>query len=419
MRWMETWAASALYRAGDVVSYSGTTYVSRTGLNLNHLPTDTAWWTAVGGGGGSYSAGSGLSLSGTTFSVDFSAVASAAALSTEASARASADTSEASTRAAADTALSASIAAITTTSLGAIPTSALSSATPQALGTAAAGSSTNVSRADHVHAMPSAAGVGALATSALSSATPHALGTAAAGLSSSVSRDDHVHAMPAASDVGAVPTARTVNGYALSSNVSLAASDVGAVPTTRQVNGHALSADVTVTASDVGAIATSALSSATPQPVGTGAAGSSSNVSRADHVHPAVIPPPLTLDLGGPASVDATMATSASWAIGGTPYAPLSSDFTVTGRTQAFTLVFSARATTGQTGYVDLFDTSTGLSVIGGPVSVTGSASLAAFSAAVTLNGSAHSYELRAGCSGTNQQHFIAVDSAAIKVTWS
>lgn len=38
--------------------------------------------------------------------------------------------------------------------------------------------------------------------------------------------------MPSASDVGAVPTTRTVNGKALSSNISLTASDVGAVPST-------------------------------------------------------------------------------------------------------------------------------------------------------------------------------------------
>nr|DAQ72917.1 MAG TPA: Baseplate component [Bacteriophage sp.] len=38
--------------------------------------------------------------------------------------------------------------------------------------------------------------------------------------------------MPSASDVGAVPTTRTVNGKALSSNISLTAADVGAVPST-------------------------------------------------------------------------------------------------------------------------------------------------------------------------------------------
>lgn len=66
---------------------------------------------------------------------------------------------------------------------------------------------------------------------------------------------------------GKVPTSRTINGKALSSNITLSAadvgarastwtptaSDVGAVPTTRKVNGKALSADITLSASDVGA----------------------------------------------------------------------------------------------------------------------------------------------------------------------
>lgn len=47
---------------------------------------------------------------------------------------------------------------------GVIPTvPSASSATPQALGTAAAGSSSDYSRADHVHAKPSAADIGAIA----------------------------------------------------------------------------------------------------------------------------------------------------------------------------------------------------------------------------------------------------------------
>lgn len=61
---------------------------------------------------------------------------------------------------------------------------------------------------------------------------------------------------------GYVPTSRTVNGKALSSNISLTASDVGAaasshthdyVPTSRTVNGKALSSNISLTASDVGA----------------------------------------------------------------------------------------------------------------------------------------------------------------------
>ena len=63
--------------------------------------------------------------------------------------------------------------------------------------------------------------------------------------------------MPTAADVGAVPTTRTVNGKALSSNISLTAADVGAVPTTRTVNGKALSSNISLTAADVGAVPTS------------------------------------------------------------------------------------------------------------------------------------------------------------------
>lgn len=75
-----------------------------------------------------------------------------------------------------------------------------------------------------------------------------------------------------------VPTSRTVNGKALSANISLSASDVGAapsshnhddryytedeidekfedyVPTARTVNGKALSSNITLSASDVGAL---------------------------------------------------------------------------------------------------------------------------------------------------------------------
>ena len=51
-----------------------------------------------------------------------------------------------------------------------------------------------------------------------------------------------------------VPLTRTVNGKALSADITLDASDVSAVPDTREVNGHALSSDITLDASDVGAV---------------------------------------------------------------------------------------------------------------------------------------------------------------------
>lgn len=55
---------------------------------------------------------------------------------------------------------------------------------------------------------------------------------------------------------GKVPTTRTVNGKALSSNITLSAADVDAVPTSRTVNGKPLSSNVTLSASDVGALST-------------------------------------------------------------------------------------------------------------------------------------------------------------------
>ena len=65
----------------------------------------------------------------------------------------------------------------------------LSSSSPAALGTAAAGSATAPARGDHVHPT-----TGVLLTSALSSSTPAATAsTGAAGSSSNVSKADHVH----------------------------------------------------------------------------------------------------------------------------------------------------------------------------------------------------------------------------------
>jgi hypothetical protein len=105
-----------------------------------------------------------------------------------------------------------------------------SDATPAALGVATAGTSVELARGDHVHAMPSAANVGAVGTATtitagtalagggdlstsrtlnvtLSDSTPAALGTATAGTATTPSRQDHVHALPTAADVGAVANA--------------------------------------------------------------------------------------------------------------------------------------------------------------------------------------------------------------------
>ena len=80
------------------------------------------------------------------------------------------------------------------TTSGTVLVADLSSTAAAALGTAgAAGTATQIARADHVHEGPT-----------LSSATPTALGTATAGTATAASRGDHRHAMPSASDVGAV-----------------------------------------------------------------------------------------------------------------------------------------------------------------------------------------------------------------------
>ena len=75
----------------------------------------------------------------------------------------------------------------------------------------------------------------------LSTSAPLALGVASSGSSTIASREDHIHPMPTAADVGAasaeevnvlknstVPTSRTINGKALSGDISLTYSDVGA-----------------------------------------------------------------------------------------------------------------------------------------------------------------------------------------------
>lgn len=63
------------------------------------------------------------------------------------------------------------------------------------------------------------------------SATPLMDGTGAVGTSAKYAREDHVHP----SDTSRVPTSRTINGKALSSNITLSASDVGALPSDTEI----------------------------------------------------------------------------------------------------------------------------------------------------------------------------------------
>jgi hypothetical protein len=75
---------------------------------------------------------------------------------------------------------------------------------------------------------------------ALSSSTPQTLGTAAAGSSSDASRADHRHAMPSASDVGAVANALVVNA---AKGALITTNGTAATALAVGTNGHVLTAD--------------------------------------------------------------------------------------------------------------------------------------------------------------------------------
>ena len=94
----------------------------------------------------------------------------------------------------------------------------------------------------------------------LSTNAPLALGVASSGSSTIASREDHIHPMPSAADIGAasaeevntlknstVPTSRTINGKALSDDISLTYSDVGAAAASH-THGSIVNSDGTSTA---------------------------------------------------------------------------------------------------------------------------------------------------------------------------
>lgn len=146
----------------------------------------------------------------------------------------------------------------------------------QAFGDAAAvGSASAAARRDHKHAMPAAPTIPTGAAPALTLGTANAAGSAATfvktdatllafdatvpatqafgdsaavGAATVAARRDHKHAMPAAptlGGLGGVATTVTVNGHALSSNVSVTQTDVGlsAVTNNAQVKKAASSTD--------------------------------------------------------------------------------------------------------------------------------------------------------------------------------
>jgi len=99
-----------------------------------------------------------------------------------------------------------------------------------------------------------------------STSAPQALGTAAAGTSQSYSRADHVHAMPSAGDVGAIPTSQLASLATTAQVAAITPASIGAIPTSAQsgfatlTGGHlttsqtpALGGDITLAAGAVSA----------------------------------------------------------------------------------------------------------------------------------------------------------------------
>ena len=86
----------------------------------------------------------------------------------------------------------------------------------------------------------------------LAQAAKNAADTAASAIAAHKTASNP-HGLTAAG-LGAVPTSRTINGKALTGDITLTAANVSAVPTTRKVNGRALSGDITLTLADLGGI---------------------------------------------------------------------------------------------------------------------------------------------------------------------
>lgn len=120
---------------------------------------------------------------------------------------------------------------------------------------------TQAANAAPVQSVNGSTGAVTVSVPTASSTNPNMDGAAAVGSSANYAREDHVHP----SDTSLVPTTRTINGQALSSDITLDASDVGALP------------DTTVFPEP-----------ATANPImdSTAAVGTSTKYAREDHVHP-------------------------------------------------------------------------------------------------------------------------------------
>lgn len=127
-----------------------------------------------------------------------------------------------------------------------------------------------------------------------------ALGTAAVGTSAKYAREDHVHPMPTPAQVGAAPSSHThtaatssVGGFIkLGSDTAqtVAANSVSATADRTYAVQANSNGQMVVNVPWTDKNTTYTASSATPKALGTAAAGSSAEYSRADHVHPLPTP---------------------------------------------------------------------------------------------------------------------------------
>ena len=159
-----------------------------------------------------------------------------------------------------------------------LDSSALSSTTPAALGTATVGTSTTVARSDHVHTLPSLATLGA-----------QAAGTYVTGVTGTAPVSSSGGTAPVISMAAATAS---VNGYMTSTYASkLDGIASSAIALSSAITGYVSGAGtVAATDSILGAIQklngnTPIASSTTPAALGTAAVGTGTTFARADHVH--------------------------------------------------------------------------------------------------------------------------------------
>lgn len=334
-------------------------------------------------------------------------------------------------------------------------TTALSDATPTALGSAGAGTSPDASRGDHRHPMPSAADVGAAATGhghpvGDLTGTPGTLvAVNGAGVGESLPISNDAFSIINAADADEIFGILGLTALARQETVDPATQLDTAVPVTMGGTGGTNAADAR-TNLGLGTYATQGPATynvygllADRPTAGSGNLGVTyyatdesqayecrrTGVSayawhlKATGVNAEDIRNILLVQdsarylslVSTATSVDATQGTVL---LGGTPEALDPAEHAIPTRTQTWTLLVTASVTSGQTGTLELIDLDNGSAVVA-TISVTGTGTSTPYTASITLPGSARRYELRGTCSGTLDTHAMVVTAAAIKQSWS